>query len=60
MLGELERDLCELTGYDKFSFQPNRFVTINGPEFHVFHGLYSGLTLDVIRVFPPVVCIVLL
>ena len=24
LLEELERDLCELTGYDKFSFQPNR------------------------------------
>lgn len=23
LLEELERDLCELTGYDKFSFQPN-------------------------------------
>lgn len=21
---ELERDLCEITGYDKISFQPNR------------------------------------
>ena len=26
MLEELERDLCEITGYDKFSFQPNRSV----------------------------------
>ena len=24
VLEELERDLCEITGYDKFSFQPNR------------------------------------
>ena len=23
---ELENDLCEITGYDKISFQPNRFV----------------------------------
>ena len=27
MLEELDRDLCEITGYDKFSFQPNRFVS---------------------------------
>ena len=27
LLEELDRDLCEITGYDKFSFQPNRFVT---------------------------------
>ena len=25
MFEELERDLCEITGYDKFSFQPNRW-----------------------------------
>jgi glycine cleavage system protein P-like pyridoxal-binding family len=24
LLEELERDLCEITGYDNFSFQPNR------------------------------------
>ena len=24
LLEELERDLCEITGYDKISFQPNR------------------------------------
>lgn len=23
---QLEKDLCEITGYDKISFQPNRFV----------------------------------
>ncbi len=28
MLEELERDLCEITGYDKFSFQANRCVYI--------------------------------
>jgi len=22
---QLERDLCEITGYDKISFQPNRY-----------------------------------
>ena len=27
MLEELDRDLCQITGYDKFSFQPNRFVS---------------------------------
>lgn len=26
LLEELERDLCEITGYDKISFQPNRSV----------------------------------
>jgi glycine dehydrogenase len=26
MFDELARDLCEITGYDKISFQPNRFV----------------------------------
>jgi len=26
LLEELERDLCEITGYDKISFQPNRLV----------------------------------
>jgi len=26
MFKELEEDLCELTGYDRISFQPNRFV----------------------------------
>ena len=25
MLDELASDLCEITGYDKISFQPNRF-----------------------------------
>lgn len=24
MFAELEKDLCEITGYDKISFQPNR------------------------------------
>lgn len=24
LLEELDRDLCEITGYDKFSFQSNR------------------------------------
>ena len=26
MFEELERDLCEITGYDRFSFQSNRWV----------------------------------
>ena len=26
LLEELDRDLCEITGYDKFSFQPNRLA----------------------------------
>ena len=26
ILEELERDLCEITGYDKFSFQSNRYI----------------------------------
>ena len=30
LLEELERDLCEITGYDKISFQPNRSVCIRG------------------------------
>ena len=25
MFEQLERDLCEITGYDKISFQPNRY-----------------------------------
>ena len=25
IFAELEKDLCEITGYDKISFQPNRF-----------------------------------
>ena len=25
ILNELERDLCEITGYDRVSFQPNRY-----------------------------------
>lgn len=25
MFTDLERDLCEITGYDKISFQPNRY-----------------------------------
>ena len=33
MLQELERDLCEITGYDKISFQPN-----SGAQ-----GEYAGL-----------------
>jgi len=28
ILKELERDLCELTGYDRVSFQPNRHVVV--------------------------------
>lgn len=28
LLEELEYDLCQLTGYDKISFQPNRYVII--------------------------------
>ena len=31
MLHELERDLCEITGYDSISFQPNRLVVIAFP-----------------------------
>lgn len=27
LLEELEYDLCQLTGYDKVSFQPNRYST---------------------------------
>lgn len=26
---ELEKDLCEITGYDKISFQPNRCVQVS-------------------------------
>ena len=26
MLNELERDLCQITGYDRVSFQPNRLL----------------------------------
>jgi len=26
MFTELERQLCDVTGYDNISFQPNRFV----------------------------------
>lgn len=26
ILEELEYDLCQLTGYDKISFQPNRYL----------------------------------
>ncbi len=38
LLEELERDLCEITGYDKFSFQPNRFVWLNssGKQVNVY------------------------
>lgn len=28
LLEELERDLCEITGYDKISFQPNRLLNV--------------------------------
>jgi len=28
ILRELERDLCEITGYDHVSFQPNRHALI--------------------------------
>ena len=28
ILKELERDLCEITGYDRVSFQPNRQALI--------------------------------
>lgn len=28
IMRELERDLCEITGYDRVSFQPNRHATI--------------------------------
>lgn len=28
MMDELARDLCEITGYDKISFQPNRLEFI--------------------------------
>lgn len=31
---ELEKDLCEITGYDKISFQPNRCL------FTYFHSLF--------------------
>ncbi len=27
---ELERDLCEITGYDNISFQPNRYLAVFG------------------------------
>lgn len=26
IIEELEKSLCELTGYDNFSFQPNRYL----------------------------------
>ena len=26
LLDELEKDLCEITGYDRISFQPNRYL----------------------------------
>ena len=39
LMGELERDLCEITGYDRISFQPN-----SGAQ-----GEYTGLR--VIRAF---------
>jgi len=29
ILKELEHDLCEITGYDHVSFQPNRYVIYN-------------------------------
>ena len=29
MFHDLERDLCEITGYDNISFQPNRSVSNN-------------------------------
>jgi len=28
LMKELEQDLCEITGYDRVSFQPNRHVII--------------------------------
>jgi len=28
IMKELERDLCEITGYDRVSFQPNRHAII--------------------------------
>lgn len=35
LLEELERDLCEITGYDKISFQPNRLVLLPAMLFNV-------------------------
>jgi glycine dehydrogenase len=28
LIGELERDLCAITGYDRVSFQPNRYFSV--------------------------------
>jgi hypothetical protein len=38
MFDELANDLCEITGYDKISFQPNRFVL--APHLKSFRGSY--------------------
>ena len=40
MFVELEKDLCEITGYDNISFQPNRSVANDG---------YENLNVKVIR-----------
>lgn len=36
LLQELEYDLCQLTGYDKISFQPNRYTCI-----HLINNIFS-------------------
>ena len=47
LLEELDRDLCEITGYDKFSFQPNRFVYLVVPELYInvctYMYMYMGV-----------------
>ena len=41
LFDELEKDLCEITGYDAISFQPNRWVIMTSMEL-LFVYILSG------------------
>ena len=49
---ELERDLCEITGYDHVSFQPNRYYFIS----RIFQNLHYHIrTPEEIKFMEPII-----
>ena len=44
MFYELERDLCEITGYDKISFQPNRYQQVTVLNIYSIDTHFKALT----------------
>lgn len=51
MFEELESDLCEITGYDKISFQPNRSVVYWLLEMRNMQGLKKNNVIIYVYVY---------